>query len=190
MPLRPQSGNGENVDVMGGGVAAEGRRRSDNGENSGLGLRAAGLEATFSRKRSIFLTPSGTLASPSLISNAAQRPSRSSTALKAKSSLCRRSSTNAGDTPGLFGSICDHNLTSLSEVGILYFRGISNSIFEDFRTSFLKYNPVNSSGIVAEIETAVEEGPINQIEPPHHFLDTRNGEALDACDPCQVFGHA
>ena len=40
-------------------------------QNSGLGLRAAGLEATFSRKRSIFLMPSGTLASPSLISNAA-----------------------------------------------------------------------------------------------------------------------
>lgn len=63
---------------MGSVVTTEGRRRSDNGAKLGLGLRAAGLEATFSRKRSIFLMPSGTLASPSLISNAAQRPSRSS----------------------------------------------------------------------------------------------------------------
>lgn len=130
-------------------------------QNSGLGLRAAGLEATFSRKRSIFLMPSGALASPSLISNAAQRPPRSSTALKAKEQPLQ---ALIGETRairlGHFGSICGQGLTSLSEVGILYFRGISNSIFEGFHTSFSKYNPVNSSGIVAEIETTVEEGPI------------------------------
>ena len=39
---------------------------------------------------------------------------------------------------GLFGSICDHGLAPLFEVGILYFRGLSYSIFEDFHTSFSK----------------------------------------------------
>lgn len=47
-------------------------------ENTGSGLRAAGLAVTFLRRRSMFLMPSGTLVSPSFISNAAQRPSRSS----------------------------------------------------------------------------------------------------------------
>ena len=49
---------------------------------------------------------------------------------------------------------------------------------------------MNLSGIVAEIETTVEEGPINQVELPPRFLDMRKGEALDTYDTCQVFGHA
>ena len=40
VPLRPQGANRENVDVMGGVVATEGRRRSDNGAK--LGLRVVG----------------------------------------------------------------------------------------------------------------------------------------------------
>ena len=38
VPLRPQGANREHVNVMGGVVAAEGRRRSDNGAKLGLGV--------------------------------------------------------------------------------------------------------------------------------------------------------
>lgn len=38
MPLRPQGANREHVNVMGGVVAAEGRRRSNNGAKLGLGV--------------------------------------------------------------------------------------------------------------------------------------------------------
>ena len=191
MPLRPQGANREHVDVVGSIVTTEERRRSDNGAK--LGLRVAGRRVggdLFAQALDV-LEAVGNLGLAEL--DLHRRPAAVAKLDRAESKE-QPLQALIGETRAIrlrhFGSICGQGLTSLSEVGILYFRGISNSIFEGFHTSFSKYNPVNSSGIVAEIETTVEEGPINQIEPPHHFLDMRNSEALDACDPCQVFGHA
>ena len=191
MTLRPQGTNREHVDVVSNVVAAEGRRRSDNGAKLGLGVACRRVGGDLLAQALDIPDAVGYLGLAEL--DFQRRPAAVAKLDRAESKE-QPLQALIGETRairlGHFGSICGQGLTSLSEVGILYFRGISNSIFEGFHTSFSKYNPVNSSGIVAEIETAVEEGPINQIEPPHHFLDMRNGEALDARDPCQVFGHA
>lgn len=49
---------------------------------------------------------------------------------------------------------------------------------------------MNLSDVATEYETTIKEGPLNQIESPPHFLDVRNGEALDACGPPRRFERA
>ena len=49
---------------------------------------------------------------------------------------------------------------------------------------------MNLNDVATEYETTIKEGPLNQIESPPHFLDVRNGEALDACGPPRRFERA
>ena len=49
---------------------------------------------------------------------------------------------------------------------------------------------MNLSDVATEYETTIKESPLNQIESPPHFLDVRNGEALDACGPHRRFERA
>lgn len=49
---------------------------------------------------------------------------------------------------------------------------------------------MNLSDVATEYGTTTKEGPLNQIESPPHFLDARNGEALDARGPPRRFERA
>ena len=139
MPLRPQGANREHVDVVSSVVTAEGRRRSDNGGE--LRLRVAGHRVGGDLFAQALDIPDA-VGHLGLAELDFQRRPATVTKLDRAESKELPLQALIGETRairlGHFGSICGQGLTSLSEVGILYFRGISNSIFEDIHTSFSK----------------------------------------------------
>ena len=131
MPLRPQGANRENVDVMGGVVATEGRRRSDNGAKLGLGVACRQVGGDLFAQALDIPDAVGHLGLAEL--DFQRRPATVAKLDRAESKELPLQAL-IGETRairlGHFGSICGQGLTSLSEVGILYFRGYTHFIFE------------------------------------------------------------